>query len=252
VFNRADSKFTTADTNHFNEDFLGLLSEIDPFLNQAIELNRPYKFDNYKPRYWLMNGRGFPDTINDNFSPLLPDQPYGALVRIHPFDDAAITTAHAVNHPNAGVVRFLSTGSEEFPQHPHGQNGLVIGRDGMPVAGPAGQDLTGEKFVVNVGPGQTWDVLFKWFDAEQYSSSNPVPVTIPAVNNQEFGIFYSGSPYLGQKGTLPPGASTLNQCGEYYVISHNHALYQITSWGVNLTGPITYLRVDPPLPNNCP
>ena len=65
-------------------------------------------------------------------------------------------------------------------------------------------------------------------------------------------MFYSGSPYLGKIGHVAAGASTLNQCGEYYIISHNHALFQITSWGVNMSGPITYLRVDPPLPNNCP
>ena len=127
----------------------------------------------------------------------------------------------------------------------------MIGRDGRPLAGPSGQDLSFEKFAINIGPGQTWDVLFKWYDAENYSLSNPVPVTIPQVNNQEFGMFYSGSPYLGKTGPLPPGASTLNTCGEFYVISHNHALYQITSLGVNMTGPITYVRVDPPLPNNC-
>ncbi len=59
-------------------------------------------------------------------------------------------------------------------------------------------------------------------------------------------MFYSGSPYLGSTETLPPGIQTLNQCGEYYIISHNHALFQITSWGANMTGPITYMRIDPP------
>jgi hypothetical protein len=67
-----------------------------------------------------------------------------------------------------------------------------------------------------------------------------------------YGQFYSGSPYLGTAGTIPTGGEGLNQCGEYYIISHNHALYQITSWGVNMTGPITYLRIDPPMPNGCP
>ncbi len=80
----------------------------------------------------------------------------------------------------------------------------------------------------------------------------PVPVTIPDVANQTFGMFYSGSPYLGVQGALPPGASTLNQCGEYYIISHNHALHQLDAWGVTMAGQITYMRVDPPLPNNCP
>jgi FtsP/CotA-like multicopper oxidase with cupredoxin domain len=235
AYNRTDSQFTPT------EEFMVLLSEIDPYQHWAAEAGTNFNLNNYHPRYWLINGRGFPDSIADNFASWLPDQPYGALARVHPFNSST--------HPYPGMIRYLSVGTENYPFHPHGNNGLVIGRDGRALEGPAGQDLSFEKFAINIGPGQTWDVLFKWYDAENYSLANPVPVTIPQVNNQEFGIFYSGSPYLGQTGPLPPGASTLNQCGEYYIISHNHALYQITSWGVNMTGPITYLRVDPP---NCP
>ena len=246
VNNRADSRFTTGTPfansgPGLDEEYLVLLSEVDPYLNQAVEQGQGNNFDfnYYQPRYWMINGRGFPDSISDNFSPFLPDQPYGALARIHPIGAA---------HPYPGAIRYMNVGTEEFPYHPHGNNGLVIGRDGRALEGAAGQDLSFEKFAINIGPGQTWDVLFSWKDAEGYDqTTNPVPVTIPQVNNQEFGIFYSGSPYLGKTGTLPPGASTLNTCGEYYIISHNHALYQITSWGVNLTGPITYVRVDPPL-----
>ena len=250
MYNRADSRFTTnelfsnaAAATPVDEEYMVLLSEIDPYQHQAVELGTAFDLSYYQVRYWLINGRGFPDSISDNSAPFLPDQPYGALARIHPYD--------ASTHPYPGAIRYLNVGSEEFPFHPHGQNGLVIGRDGHPLAGAGGQDLSFEKFAINIGPGQTWDVIFKWYDAENYSLANPVPVNIPQVNNQEFGMFYSGSPYLGQSGPLPPGASTLNTCGEYYVISHNHALYQITSWGVNLTGPITYVRVDPPLPNSC-
>ena len=259
MYDRDDSAFDNSEVfatggQTLSEEYMVLLSEIEPYQHQAAEAAMTanggvaspfsYNLDDYHARYWLINGRGFPDSISDNYSPFLPDQPYGALARIHPYD--------AVNHPYPGAIRYLNVGSEEFPFHPHGQNGLVIGRDGSALANAGGGDLSFEKFAINIGPGQTWDVLFKWFDAENYSSNpNAFPVVIPQVNNQEFGMFYSGSPFLGQQGTLPPGASTLNTCGEYYVISHNHALYQITSWGVNLTGPITYLRVDPPMPNNC-
>jgi FtsP/CotA-like multicopper oxidase with cupredoxin domain len=238
AYNRPDSKFTPT------EEFMVLLSDIDPYQHQAVESNTNFNLNNYHPRYWLINGRGFPDSIADNYTSFLPDQPYGALARIYPYDATA--------HPSPGAIRYLNVGTENYPFHPHGNNGLVIGRDGRPLEGSAGQDLSFEKFAINIGPGQTWDVLFKWQDAENYSEANPVPVVIPQVNNQEFGMFYSGSPYLGKTGPLPPGASTFNTCGEYYIISHNHALFQITSWGVNLSGPITYVRVDPPLPNNCP
>jgi hypothetical protein len=95
-------------------------------------------------------------------------------------------------------------------------------------------------------------VLFAWHDAENYSLANPVQSQDPDLANVTIGMFYSGSPYLGEQKTMPPGVSTLNQCGEYYIISHNHALFQLDAFGQTLAGPITYLRIDPPLPNNCP
>lgn len=237
VYNRADSQFTPA------EEFLALLSEIDPYQHQAWEIGasvgQNFKSNNYNARYWMINGRGFPDTIADNNATWLNTQPYGALARIYPYD--------AATHPYPAVERFINVGTEEYPFHPHGQNGLVIGRDGNPLEASTGEDLSFEKFAVNIGPGQTWDVFFKWYDAEGYSPANPVTVPPPDLVNLTLGMFFSGSPYLGVKETLPPGANTLNQCGEYYIISHNHALFQLDAFGQTMSGPITYLRVDPPL-----
>lgn len=234
---RADSAYTP------NEEFMVLLSEIDPYQHRAVELGKPFKMNRYHPRYWLINGRGFPDSLADNGASWLPTQPYGALAEVQEFDDT--------NHPLPGLARYLSVGTEDYPFHPHGNNGAVIARDGHPLASSGGEDLSFEKFAINIGPGQTWDVLFQWKDAEDYSPDNPVTVPEPDLKNTVIGTFYSGSPYLGSSKELPAGTPTLNQCGEFYIISHNHALYQITSWGATMTGPITYLRVDPPAPNNC-
>ena len=54
-----------------------------------------------------------------------------------------------------------------------------------------------DKFSVNIGPGQTWDVLFDWKDNENYSPTNPVPASEPDLQNLTVGMFYGGSPYLG-------------------------------------------------------
>lgn len=242
AYDTADSKFTPS------EEFMVLLSEIDPYQHQAAEQNKAFNLGNYKPRYWLINGRGYPDSIADNGASWLPSQPYGSLATVKPYQPDQSKPGY---HPLPGMARYLSVGSEDYPFHPHGNNGLVIGRDGRPMKTAAGQDLSMEKFAINIGPGQTWDVIFRWSDAENYSPSNPVTVTVPSLANQVVGTFYSGSPYLGTKEALPPGVQTLNQCGEYYIISHNHALYQITSWGVTMTGPITYMRIEPPAPNTC-
>jgi len=238
-----------------DEEFMVLLSEIDPYLNQAIErkdsgLTSNYNLNNYHPRYWLVNGRGFPDSIADNGASWLPNQPYGALAQVRESD----SPGYDLGHPYGGLARYLNVGTETFPFHPHGNNGKVIGRDGRPLETAAGEDLSYEKFAIDIGPGQTYDVLFRWYDAEHFDEiTNPVPVVVPQVANQVFGMFYSGSPYLGVTGAQPPGNQSLNQCGEYYIISHNHALYQITSWGVNMTGPITYMRIDPdPATTTCP
>ncbi|MFT3894358.1 MAG: multicopper oxidase domain-containing protein [Anaerolineales bacterium] len=242
VYNTADSQFTSS------EEFLALLSEIDPYQHYAwgisASVGQSFDMSKYNARYWLINGRGFPDSIADNYAPWLPAQPYGAMARIYPQD---------ASHPLPAVERFINVGTEEYPFHPHGQNGLVIGRDGNPLKGSGGEDLSFEKFAVNIGPGQTWDVTFSWHDAEDYNpTTHPVPVVEPDLVNIMVGMFYGGSPYLGVTETMPPGVSTLNQCGEYYIISHNHALFQLDAFGQTMSGPITYLRVDPPQPNNCP
>ncbi|QKE83924.1 multicopper oxidase domain-containing protein [Arthrobacter sp. NEB 688] len=240
AYDYADTQFEPT------EEFMVLLSEIDPYQHAAVEQGKPFDLTRYKARYWLINGRGYPDSIADNGASWLPSQPYGSLATVKPYDP--------VTHPRSGMARYLSVGSEDYPFHPHGNNGLVVGRDGRPLRAQSSghEDLSMEKFAVNIGPGQTWDVLFRWKDAEDYSVANPVTVTVPSLANQVVGTFYSGSPYLGNTHDLPPGVQTLNQCGEFYIISHNHALFQITSWGVNMTGPITYMRIEPPEPNTCP
>lgn len=241
----ADYAYNDA-TTRFNPatEFLMLLSEIDPALHTRVELGKTFNMNNYHPRYWLLNGRGFPDTVADNFASWLPSQPYGSMAEIQPYNTDPNSPAY---NPLPSLDRYLSVGTEDYPFHPHGNDGVVIGRDGHPLVTDLGQSASFDKFSVPVGPGQTWDTLFTWKDDNNYSPSNPVPLTVPNLQNLEVGGFYSGTPYLGVQGTLPPGFSSQNECGEFYILAHNHSLYQITSPGaVVMTGPITYSRVDPP------
>jgi hypothetical protein len=239
--NRPDSQFNPG------TEFMVLLSEIDPYLNMAVERQvvngQPYTFDmaNYHPRYWLINGRGFPDSFAPNFAPWLPTQPYGAMARVEPYVDGDPWS----------LSRYIGVGTVDIPMHPHSKSALIIGRDGRTYEGPGGEDLSSELFSIPMGPGQTWDGLFRWYDPDGYDAvTNPVTVDIPSPVDTGWGPLYSGSPYLGQQGTFPVDFTTLNECGEYYVISHVHALHKITSWGTPMSGPITFLRIDPP--GGCP
>jgi len=225
-----------------NREYITLLSEVDPALSSAMERNRTFNTRNYHPRYWFINGRGLPDTLAPNNASWLPGQPYGALVRITPY--------HPTLNPLPAAVRYLSVGSIDYPFHPHGNNVRVVGRDGNLLESSTFEDLAYDKYSIPVGPGQAWDTLFTWQDPEAYSESNPVPVTFPNILDLFFGTFFSGSPYLGSQGELPVGTTVQNQCGEFYHIAHNHALYQLTSWGAVMTGMGTYTRIDPP--TGCP
>jgi hypothetical protein len=244
AYNDAGTQFKTeADGDGYRAEYLLFFSEIDPMLHMAVEQGLPYNMNNYTPRYWMINGRSFPDTVAPNGAKWLPDQPYGSLIYIHPYDGVA--------NPNPALIRYINVGTENFPHHPHGNHGRIIAQDSNLLAGDGGQDMSYEKFTINIGPGQTLDELFVWADVEGWSPENPIPVVSPQLQNLKFGTFYSGSPYLGDTDNLPVGHQALNACGEYYHIAHNHALQQITAWGVVLSGHITFTRIDPPLgPDN--
>ncbi len=238
AYNRAETEFKP------DNEYLMLLSEIDPLLHQAVERDEPFDMSTYHPRYFLINGRTFPDTIAPNNASWLPNQPYGSLAHIYPYDP--------VDNPLPALSRYIGVGSADFPFHPHAFNSRVIGRDGRVLEGPGGEDLSYERFSILVGPSQTWDTLFVWEDELELDEiTNPLPVDLPGEQNLTYGVFF-GSAYLGNQDTLPVGTTNYNQCGEFYHIAHNHALQQLVGWGVVMTGQTTFTRIDPPLPNNCP
>ena len=229
-----------------NTEYVMLLSEIDPNLHSAIELGQPYDVTTLHPRYWLINGRAFPDTIAANNAPWLPAQPYSALVHVKVTDPLVNAT-----QPPA-LVRYLNAGSLGHPFHPHAQNGRVIARDATPLINATGNDLSYETFAFTIGSGQTWDQLYTYEDQEHFDpASNPVPVTMPQLQNLVFkdaATYYSGSPYLGKKGQLPVGTTSYNECGEFYMVWHSHALNEVANYDAGFGGMLTLERIDPLVP----
>jgi FtsP/CotA-like multicopper oxidase with cupredoxin domain len=224
-------------------EYLLLLAEIDPALHHAVETGKQYDWTTRHNRYYTVNGRSFPDTIQDNGSDLLPSQPYGALVRIQP------TTPG----DQPALIRMLDAGMDNHPFHPHGNHTTQIAQDGSLVA-PT------EHFGETIGSGQTEDFLIRWdnkgtdtsgqsFNDDWNPVDNPLPVAQPNYRNLTFkdgNTWYSGSPYLGYKGTLPTGTLSQNVCGEWYFPWHSHALNEFTNFDEGFGGMATLLRVDPP------
>ncbi len=240
AYNNAGTKFNPS------TEYVMLLSEVDPALHQAIEQNRSYDTTAIHPRYWLINGRSFPDTIADNNAPWLPGQPYGALVHIRPRN----TAPGVDNYPDPALVRYLNVGSRNHPFHPHGNSGRVIARDGRVLSTPTA-DLSYDKFLVLVGSNQTWDATYDWSDAEHWTPTGTnIPVPVPPQQDLTYkdgATWFSGSPYLGYQDDLPNGTVSYNECGEYYHVWHSHALNEAANYDTGFGGMFTLERIDPPI-----
>lgn len=229
-------------------EYLLLLSELDPDLHHAVETGGIYDFNALHNHYFTINGRENPDTILDNGTDLLPNQPYGALVRLQP------TTS--ITPP--ALIRMINVGELNHPFHPHGNHTRQIAQDGRLLLNGTSSAST-EHFGETIGSGQTQDFLLRWdtqstdtagmvFNDNWNPNTNPLPVPQPNYRNLTFkdgNTWYSGNPYLGYKGTLPTGVVSHNICGEWYFPLHSHALNEFTNFDEGFGGMGTLLRVDP-------
>ncbi len=228
---------TAFDPSH---EFLILLSDFDTDLHHAVEVGGAYDFNLLHNRYYAVNGRMFPDTLQDNSSVLLPAQPYGSLVRIQP------TTGGG----QPALIRMINVGLANHPYHPHGNHMTQIAQDGGQLLSPGGAAASSERFGETIASGQTQDYLIRWDDVDNFNPvTNPLPVAPPSdltLVLKDGTPWYSGNPYLGYKGTLPTGTNTLNVCGEWYFPWHSHALNEFANFDEPFGGMATLLRIDPP------
>ncbi len=225
-----------------NREYLVLMHDIDPLLHQAVERNQAYDVTRKHDAYWTINGRSFPDTIANNNASWLPQQPYSSLVTVRVPTTGSMQPA---------LVRYANAGSVNHPFHPHGNHFKLIAQDGRQLLDASGTvDASMEAFTRTVGAGQTYDLLFRWENVDNFNpTSNPVPVPIPSNRNLTFkdgASYYSGSPYLGRRAALPPGVVSYNRCGEYYFPMHSHALNEFQNFDEGFGGLATLGRVLPP------
>jgi hypothetical protein len=196
----------------------------------------------------------------------MPTQPYGALVLGYPSEKV--------------LLRLVNAGRDLHPFHPHGAHSNVIARDGrlLESAPGSGPDLAWSDFTIKSVPGGTHDAIFQWtgkgmgwdiygttahtctpdgsgFDptSKEWCADHgkPLPVTLPNLQDVTVGMAYSGSPYLGQFGALPPGSGTWNPFAGYFFMWHSHSEKELVNNDIFPGGMLTMFVVVPrsyPLP----
>jgi len=177
------------------------------------------------------------------------------------------------------LMRVVGGGHDMHPFHHHGQHARIIAVDAFPLQSPAGAhfDLSHEVFTIPALPGQTTDAILRWtgkglgwdiyghkpgdgsfctpsgpehLDAATQEScddhNKPLPVILPEALALTNGPFYSGSPFLGQVGLMPPGDGGLNPNAGYTYMWHSHNEKEITNYDIFPGGMMTMLVVEPP------
>ena len=241
----------------YDHEYLFLMSEMDPRIHDLVEFQGVAALDstdylsNYFPVYWFINGRSAPDTMVGNVL-WLPTQPYNCLPRMHPGEKL--------------LQRVIGGGRDLHPLHPHGNHTRVIAQDGRLLqSGPgAGADLSTEIFTFQSLPGETTDAIFTWtgkglgwdmyghdpgdaLEPNEYALDHgkPFPVTLPEAQDLAFGGFYSGSPFLGTLGSLPPGEGGLNPNAGFTYMWHSHAEKELCNFDIFPGGLMTMLIIEP-------
>jgi hypothetical protein len=245
---------------------------VDINIHRLVEFGRIDEVDTttWFPVHWFVNGRAFPDILQPPGVPWFPTQPYNILPQTHPFETV--------------LIRVVEAGRQLHPMHYHGQDFSAIAVDGRllstnPDGGPAGPgpDLAWKASTINFTPGQTADMIWKWtganlgWDAYGHAPGDPYltgyevedpgnddhgkpfPVILAQRDDLAFGQFWSGSPFLGTLGDLPPDHPGLNPGGSYLFPWHSHSEKELTSNDVFPAGLLTFVILEPPnvciLPN---
>ena len=71
-------------------------------------------------------------------------------------------------------------------------------------------------------------------------------MVLPTLQSTTPGPHYSGSPYLGQFGTLPPGFTLINANAGYFHMWHSHNEREIVNNDIFPGGMMTMLIIEPP------
>lgn len=242
---RADSGFDT--------EFLFLLTEMDDAVHTLVEQNRMAELDMSKwwPVYWFINGRAAPDTMSPANASYLPTQPYDCMPIFSPGDRV--------------LMRVVGAGRDPHPFHHHGNNSLVIAQDGrlLSSAGSTRADLAYSVFTIPSHPGETTDAIFTWTGEKlgwdvyghnpgdalaenEYAPDHgkPFPVRLPTDQQVTFGQMYSGTPFLGSAGILPPGEGGFNPSGGLMYMWHSHNEKEICNNNIFPGGMLTLVVIE--------
>ena len=239
---------------------------------------------NRHAKIWFVNGRVFPDLFQGNFNSLYPHQPYQALAQAHPGDNVLVREVNAGHdshpfHHHGENLRFVARDGRVLSSGATTGAGRLIsdlGRSDNTLNSAPKQAV--DMIWTWTGKNLNWDIygtsaaLEHTCNGVTVALADPndplnlppnapefdpithefcgdhgkdVPVTLPGAQDLTLGGWWSGSPFLGDTGDLPPGEGGLNPFGGYFLVWHSHAEKELTTFDIFPGGSLSAVVVLP-------
>jgi len=128
------------------------ITSFDPVFHDASMNTQPLPFANMKDTFGLLNGRGYPDTVNPGA--LVPPAENGGKVnqKVSSLVTASVGDKILLRISNVSITRFYTLSTL-------GLTMKVVGQGARQFKGPGGKDLTYDTSSVTLGGGESVDVI---------------------------------------------------------------------------------------------
>jgi hypothetical protein len=255
---------------YFDKEYVMLLSDIDSVWHESVHKGLFFNAANYKPDFWMINGRVFPDTLlphpltisNGEFESDLTQINYESYVRI--------------KTDQQFLLRMINMGYQVIPWHIHGWHFTIIGKDShidpfiklsslLQLDDSSLHAVKHKGFTVSIGSGETYDLLLNSDDkrleylkylimgqdgfpslCSQLKELHKIDAN--AIFNIPTEPVTCKSPELINSLKICQQSITdLNdQFFPQFYPMHNHDDYKITNKGIYPGGQLTYIQTDTP------
>lgn len=263
----------------FDKEYVMLLSDIDSVWHATVQRAGAFKAADFKPDFWLVNGRAFPDTL----------LPHPQTINPGPGVDPNLTQINYesyvhINTDQKFLLRMINMGYQVVPWHIHGWHFMVIGKDSHPspflkIASELEimvHEIHEAGFTATIGSGETFDLLLTADDKRpiyrQYivagqdgfpslcdqmialKAADPNDPTIIAEIPVEPVI--CSIPTTVNYISICEGTQGVDNFFPQFYPMHNHDDYKVTN--TNITdnssiypgGQLTFIQTDEPLPHD--
>jgi len=256
---------------YFDKEYVMLLSDVDNVWHEAVRTADPnFNAVDYKPNYWLVNGRAFPDTLLPH-PQTSPSDSNSNLTQINYESYVHIATNEKF------LLRMINLGYQVVPWHIHGWHFTVVGKDAHPspflkIAAKLNHlecnghmehmdhELQNMGFTATIGSGETYDLLLTAEDKRpiyrEYivNGQNKIPslccqlakLDPEAIADIPTEPVNCLNPDTVNYIDICQGIEGDDKFFPQFYPAHNHDDYKVTNDGVYPGGQLIFIQTDAP------